>query len=420
MLIPRNVQLQVINQLCQGQLPSEAQFEELEQLLPHFDEPWRSHLDRLLDLADLINAQERQRLIDGYFASWIKEGHRDLLRAAQEKESGFPSLAQLAEGLPPIRWLWPDWIPRGLLSLLGAVPGAGKSYLALDLARRVLAGDPFPDGAPGPGPGAKVIYVDAEAVPQLLNERVEAWGMDREQLYLMLPEGQGIIDLGRFADRDRLVEMAWEIRPALIVVDSLSSITSKGENSVEDVRMILAFLCRLVRDFDCGLLLIHHLRKRSPQPFPTNQLTADDFRGSSHIITMARSVMGLSVVQTGPEPDRNGPRRLEVLKTNLTRYPSALGVTFEPLEAGGVRLCYGDPPEQYKEPTTLAQAMDWLLETLEEAGEPVRPKRILELAEAAGYSRATVFRARQALAGQVVNTGGQRNPENQWTLAGMG
>jgi len=30
--------------------------------------------------------------------------------------------------------------------------------------------------------------VDAEAVPQIQNERAEGWGMDRSRLYLMLPE----------------------------------------------------------------------------------------------------------------------------------------------------------------------------------------------------------------------------------------
>jgi hypothetical protein len=52
---------------------------------------------------------------------------------------------------------------------------------------------------------------------------------------------------------------------------------------------------------------------------------------------VARSVLALSVVpveslcpQTGRTlpPDRNGPRRLEVIKTNLCRYPPALMVGF--------------------------------------------------------------------------------------------
>ena len=36
-----------------------------------------------------------------------------------------------------------------------------------------------------------------------------------------------------------------------------------------------------------------------------------------------------SIIPDGAEPDRNGPRRLEVVKTNLCRYPEALGVWFQ-------------------------------------------------------------------------------------------
>ena len=45
------------------------------------------------------------------------------------------------------------------------------SYLALDLVRRIIADEPFPDGVPQPLPGANVIYVDAESVPQIISER---------------------------------------------------------------------------------------------------------------------------------------------------------------------------------------------------------------------------------------------------------
>ena len=70
-----------------------------------------------------------------------------------------------------------------------------------------------------------------------------------------------MIDLSDDYDRDRLVEWAWTKRPALIVVDSLSSVSSKGENNVEDVRGIFSFLVRIALDYQCCMLLIHNLRK---------------------------------------------------------------------------------------------------------------------------------------------------------------
>jgi hypothetical protein len=144
-------------------------------------------------------------------------------------------------------------------------------------------------------------------------------------------------------------------------------------------------------------------------------LTADDFRGSSHITAMARSVMGLSIVQDGPEPDRNGPRRLEVLKTNLVRHPEALGVVFGAGSEAPV-LRYTKAPKPFREPTQAEECAAWLVEVLEEAGEPLKPKEIVKMAKAYGFSRGVVYRARAELREVVVDTEPHRHPDNRWRL----
>jgi len=328
----------------------------------------------------------------------------------------FPSLQEIAASLPEVTWLWPDWIPRGMITLLGAAPGTGKSYLALDLARCIIAGGKFPDGAPAPQPGANVIYVDAEDCPQIINRRAELWDMDTSRLFLMQPGERLFIDFSQTTDQDHLVEMACSLAPALIVVDSLSTISSKGENNVEDVREVLGFLNKLALDAQCGLLLIHHLRKRGVLPL-VDVLSLDDFRGSSHIIAIPRSVLGLSIVQTGPRPDRVGPRRLEVVKTNLARYPEPIGVEFLPQHPDGVVLRYGEPAQQYHQPTKADECVEWLLRTLEEAGQPMKPAEVVELGEQAGFSRSTVYQARRMLGDSIRNTTGERNPRNLWAPA---
>ena len=341
---------------------------------------------------------------------------RAIFAAVPGTKLDFPSLQEIAASLPEVTWLWPDWIPHGMITLLGAAPGTGKSYLALDLARCIIAGDRFPDGAPVPQPGANVIYVDAEDCPQIINRRAELWHMDTSRLFLMQPGERLFIDFSQTTDQDRLVEMSHSLAPALIVVDSLSTISSKGENNVEDVREVLGFLNRLALDAQCGLLLVHHLRKRGVPP-SADALSLDDFRGSSHIIAIARSVLGLSIVQTGPQPDRSGPLRLEVVKTNLARYPEPIGVEFLPQHPDGVVLRYGEPAQQYHQPTKADECAEWLLCTLEEAGQPMKPAEIVEQAEAAGFSRSGVFRARKALGDRIRNTAGEQNPNNLWALA---
>ena len=280
-----------------------------------------------------------------------------------------------------------------------------------------------------------MVYVDAEAVPQIQNERAAGWGMDRSRLYLMQPEERyGWIDFCGEEDQYRLLQMLYELQPHLVVVDSLSSITLKGENNVEDVRAVLSFLAAAAREFDLALLLIHHLRKRGKALPMMDLVTADDFRGSSHIIAMARSVLALSVVQTGPEPDRNGPRRLEVVKTNLCRYPEAVGVVVEegggegdhacpvgqvgpPVQSAVPRVRYVGAPAGYREPTQAEECGAWLVELLEEAGEALSPKEVVGLAKEAGFSRGVVYRARKELEGVVVDTEGKFSPQNRWAVA---
>ena len=412
------------------------------------DDPWRT-LYRRVRPVDHPSLYEREL----WKASAGLEDRNGVIETVllslpgPDTRSQFRPLDQLTAGLAPLTWLWPGWLPRGMLSLLGAAPGAGKSLLALDLARRLIHGQPFPDGAPPRSAWGNVVYVDAEAVPQIQNQRARAWGMDRSRLYLLLPlERYGLIDFYQEEDQDRLVQMAYELQPHLVVIDSLGAVTGRGENKVEDVRAILAFLSSVAREFDLALLLIHHLRKpgkASDRNQSTGLVTADDFRGSSHIVAMARSVLALSIVQDGPQPDRNGPRRLEVVKTNLCRYPDPLGVVFEQppastrtavaaarsdQETGEAAppsgwdavpiLRYTAPPSPYRKPTQADACADWLLETLRQTGEAMRPKEILALAREAGFAQGVVYRARHQLGGQIVDTEHRRSPRNHWALAG--
>lgn len=380
-----------------------------------FEEPWRTCYAAAATAPGAGQAGILQAL-QRYPVKEREEIVHAILSAAPGKGLPvFQSLEELAVGLSPVTWLWRNWVPRGMLSLLGAVPGAGKSYVALDLARRIIGAETWPDGTTIEDGGRPVIYIDAEAVPQLLNERAVAWEMNRRLLYLMLPEANRLIDFSGVDDRDRLVEMCHAIQPALIVVDSLSSISSKGENNVDDVRAVLGFLSQVAVDFETGMILVHHLRKRMPLPL-IEELSADDFRGSGHIIAMARSVMGLSVVKTQAEQDRNGPRRLQVVKTNLAAYPDALGVEFVPLHPTGVFLKWGTAPQGYEEPTQRDNANDWLLTLLAEG--PMKAADVVEAGREMGYSRATIYRSREELKGQVVNTAGRKSPNNCWALAG--
>jgi len=407
-MITERMQIQAVADKLAG-LPAKVKAGEL-------SEPWATCW-RVLEssngttnqalLEALKDEPERERIVGA------------ILSARPGYSPQYPSLKDIAEDLPPIEWLWPGWIPRGMLTLLGAAPGSGKSFTVLDLSWRIIHNKGFPDGRPIPKPGANVLYVDAEMVPQILNERATNYQIDRGKLYIMMPKAGEMVDFAEGIYRDQLIEMVASLQPDLVIVDSLSSIHSKGQNNVEDVRELLGFLTQVAVTFRVGLVLIHHIRKPGggDQQMLQRDLSMEDLSGSGHIIAMARVVIGMHVVQTGPEFDPNGPRKLKILKTNLGPYEKPLGFEFAPLHPSGVFLKWTDAPAQrYMEPTKSDNCSNWLVELLS-AG-PMAPNEIVEQAGDRGFNRRMVYRARELLGTRIRNTAGRKSPDNEWELVG--
>jgi hypothetical protein len=105
-----------------------------------FDEPGRT----IWQQVNPVNDRELAELVVWREAEGL-EGRSEVAAKVVSSLPGaeafqrFPSHEELKDKLPAISWLWPGWIPEGLLSLLGAAPGVGKSPVALHLAPRRTA-----------------------------------------------------------------------------------------------------------------------------------------------------------------------------------------------------------------------------------------------------------------------------------------
>ena len=186
-----------------------------------FTEPWKTIYLRaanpiraVLGVSDLYQGVQ-----------YVAEDDEDVRRLMIEIEAAaapihYKTLAEMAADLKPVTWLWENWIPRGMLSLLGAYQGGGKSYFVMDLARAVIAGDQWPDGTPVAESGT-VVYVDAEAIPQVNNERAQKLAVDNTQLYLVVAKENEFIDLNTLRWRERLWDMVGDLGPELVIIDSL-------------------------------------------------------------------------------------------------------------------------------------------------------------------------------------------------------
>lgn len=327
----------------------------------------------------------------------------------------FRSLADIEHLIPEPSWVWPSWIPRGMLTVLGGFQGTGKSMFLMELARTVIHGGTWPDGAPVERTGS-VVYIDAEAIPMENAKRARQLGLDRTQLFLLYASEGQMLDLVERSWRDHVVELVAAKRPELVIVDSLSSASSNGQDRPEQVNPLMMFLAGLARRHDCGVVLLHHLRKPSGQlAFPL--VTIHEFAGSRHITAMARSVLGLSVMQNGSKGfTLNGPRRLDLCKTNVAdSYPEPIGLKLVATGDGGKVFQFGEAPA-IDGGTARDECGEWLLDAL--ADGPMRMKDLLALGEEHGYNASMIWRARKTLPGQIVDTKGNRHPQNEWALAG--
>ncbi len=128
----------------------------------------------------------------------------------------------------------------GSLVLLGGEPGIGKSTLLLQLAQR-LAGCP-------------ILYVTGEESPEQVKRRAERIEGHNPALYL-LPETR----------LEALLAQAEALRPLLLIVDSIQTLTLEGlesaAGSVAQVRECTARLLRYAKDTHTSVLLVGHITK---------------------------------------------------------------------------------------------------------------------------------------------------------------
>ena len=98
-------------------------------------------------------------------------------------------------------WLWPGYIPKGMITVLDGDPNLGKSLTTLDLAARLSRGQPFPDGTGGGTIGRTLIVQAEDGIAHTVVPRLLAAGADLEQVFVFPDETarRRIVRLGRAA-----------------------------------------------------------------------------------------------------------------------------------------------------------------------------------------------------------------------------
>lgn len=231
----------------------------------------------------VIDHTERRRLCEESTHGWptlakifgdsVIDKHRtwlglwdDTLAEATEDNS-FTANELMRMVLPPISWIVPEMLPKGLVIFAGP-PKAGKSWLGLHMAVETALGGRFlSDRDITQRPVLCIALEDSESRLQdrlsiVLGGRKPP---DTLRFLTYLPP----LDKGGF---DRLVErLEVEPKPELVIIDTFGRIAptaKRGSNPYLDDYVNIGRLQRLAIEKDICLVLIHHLRKSAPGADP--------------------------------------------------------------------------------------------------------------------------------------------------------
>lgn len=314
------------------------------------------------------------------------------------KADVFATLDELDGILGNIQWLWEGWIPRGFVTMAAGDPGVGKSAIVQHLCKIVTEGLAFPLCETPLGEPGNVVWIDTESAQQILKVRSDTMQMDKKRIFIPSLHGDLLVNLnlGIESNREEIINLIEGVEPSLVVIDSLGSSHSKGENKVEEMRPLMEFLTTTARDYQIAILVIHHLNKDRKDEAP--EITLSRVRGSTVIPANCRSIFAV---------ERSAKNiRLNMIKSNL----SIIGdpITAIPL-LNKEKQFTGFEYEPYIPPPTKRSrkelCAEWILETLQQSKDGVALTELIELGTKPGFTRSNIYSARELLGDQVMYSG---------------
>jgi RecA-family ATPase len=251
------------------------------------------------------------------------EGSADARRLL---ESGTLDLAALTgEPIPPREWLVEGWVPDSTVTLLYGDGGTGKSLAVMQLAVAVATGRPWFGLPATAGPA---LYLTAEDDETELHRRIADIAAERGLTLADLAGGLTAISLAAAdpalavaGERDRikftplwkaLKAMIAEVKPRLVVLDTLADIFAGNENIRAQARAFIGALRAIAIENRTAIVVLAHPSRAGLMAQGHNAAA-----GSSGSTAWHNSVRSRLLLE---RDDRNADLRvLKIVKANYGR-----------------------------------------------------------------------------------------------------
>ena len=188
-----------------------------------------------------------------------KQEGGDITTLLNPKQQWLQSVSDFTAQPKPIKWLIKHWLQDEALIMAFGQSGAGKTFVVLDWALRIATpsietwcGEKVRHG--------DVAYLAGEGHAGL-RARCKAWiqhNQITEDIRMFVSNSGTDLNTpeGLQQTIDAIREM--EIKPRLIVVDTLHRFLQGDENSAQDSKSMLDACAVLTREFGCSVMLVHH------------------------------------------------------------------------------------------------------------------------------------------------------------------
>ena len=220
-------------------------------------------------------------------------------------------------------WEWLGWIAIGILIILIAREGRGKTWFLWAIVRSIVKCEPWPDGTPGPKRPRKVIWCEAESAQGINAGRRKMMGIPEE--WVIIPGGpMHDFKIDNPEDIANLIELIKFHKPAAVIIDSLNTGISFSESSPK-LLPLLKRLAEIARDYRVPILMTTHARKK-PAGKKGDHVDTSDAKGSTAIGHTARITITLHL------PDPEGDTSQVVVgqrKNALVNKPDPIGMKME-------------------------------------------------------------------------------------------